>query len=148
MLFRSKSFNVHHNIKEEVEQIVEKSDQAKRNKTMKNVLDASRGAQYKLQGNVVPDRDEKHKTGQAHNKAIGRALRNEEVEELDELSKQTIRSYITKASQDFKDKHKLASAAKSNSDSHAHDAVIAKKRAEGEPVTHHNMSHGALPVNL
>lgn len=62
---------------EEVEQIEEKSDQAKQNKTMKNMMDASRGARYKL-NNPVPDAEPEHKTAQAHNKAIGRALRNED----------------------------------------------------------------------
>ena len=65
-----------HPTNEEVEQIEEKSEQAKQNKTMKNMMDASRGARYKL-NNPVPDADPEHKTAQAHNKAIGRALRNE-----------------------------------------------------------------------
>ena len=52
----------------------EKSDQAKQNKTMKNMMDASRGAKYKL-NNPVPDTD--HKTAREKNVAIGRALRNE-----------------------------------------------------------------------
>jgi hypothetical protein len=56
------------------ETLDEKSDQARRNKTMKNMMDASRGARYKL-NNPVPETD--HKTAQAKNKAIGRALRNE-----------------------------------------------------------------------
>lgn len=67
-------------MKEEAEQIEEKSDQAKQNKTMKNMMDASRGARYKL-NNPVPDAEPQHKTAQAHNKAIGRALRNEEKKE-------------------------------------------------------------------
>jgi len=46
------------------------------------MMDASRGAKHKLK-NPVPDAEPEHKTAQAHNKAIGRALRNEEVE-LDE----------------------------------------------------------------
>ena len=60
-----------HPTNEEVEQIEEKSEQAKQNKTMKNMMDASRGARYKL-NNPVPDADPEHKTAQAHNKAIGR----------------------------------------------------------------------------
>ena len=59
---------------EEVEQIDEKSEQAKRNKTMKNMMDASRGAKFKL-NNPVPDTD--HKTAREKNVAIGRALRSE-----------------------------------------------------------------------
>ena len=62
--------------KEEIEQIEERSDQAKQNKTMKNMMDASRGARFKL-NNPVPDAEPEHKTAQAHNKAIGRSLRNE-----------------------------------------------------------------------
>jgi hypothetical protein len=54
----------------------EKSDQARRNKTMKNMLDTIRGAKFKL-NNPVPDTD--HKTAQEKNKAIGRALRNESM---------------------------------------------------------------------
>jgi hypothetical protein len=60
------------------ETLDEKSDQARRNKTMKNMLDTMRGAKFKL-NNPVPDTD--HKTPQAKNKAIGRALRNEELDE-------------------------------------------------------------------
>jgi hypothetical protein len=65
------------NVKEEAEELDEKSDQARQNKTMKNTMDASRGARYKL-NNPVPDAEPEHKTAQAHNKAIGRALRNED----------------------------------------------------------------------
>jgi len=63
-------------LQKEEDQIEEKSDQAKQNKTMKNMMDASRGAKFKL-NNPVPDAEPEHKTAQAHNKAIGRALRNE-----------------------------------------------------------------------
>jgi len=66
-----------HPTNEEVEQIEEKSDQAKQNKTMKNMMDASRGARYKL-NNPVPDAEPEHKTARAHNVAIGRALRSED----------------------------------------------------------------------
>ena len=61
---------------EEVESIEEKSEQAKQNKTMKNMMDASRGAKFKL-NNPVPDAEPEHKTARAHNVAIGRALRKE-----------------------------------------------------------------------
>jgi hypothetical protein len=63
--------------KEETEQLDEKSEQAKRNKIMKNMMDASRGARHKL-NNPVPDAEPEHKTARAHNVAIGRALRSEE----------------------------------------------------------------------
>lgn len=66
--------------KEMVQSLDEKSEQAKQNKTMKNMMDASRGARYKLNNPVSPA-DPEHKTAQAHNKAIGRALRNEAKDE-------------------------------------------------------------------
>jgi hypothetical protein len=59
--------------KEEVEEIEERN---KQNAMMRKTMDASRGARYKL-NNPVPDAEPEHKTAQAHNKAIGRALRNE-----------------------------------------------------------------------
>jgi hypothetical protein len=43
------------------------------------MMDASRGARFKL-NNPVPDAEPEHKTGQAHNKALGRALRKEDAE--------------------------------------------------------------------
>ena len=68
-------------VKEET--LDEKSEQAKRNKTMKNMMDASRGARFKVQnkltGDAVRDWDNKHPTARAQNVAIGRALRNEEA---------------------------------------------------------------------
>jgi len=68
--------------KEMLQSLDEKSDQAKQNKTMKNMMDASRGARYKVQNKVsaddVRDWDGKHPTPRAQNVAIGRALRNEE----------------------------------------------------------------------
>ena len=69
--------NPHSELRLNVEELDEKSDQAKRNKTMKNMMDASRGARFKL-NNPVPDAEPEHKTARAHNVAIGRALRNEE----------------------------------------------------------------------
>lgn len=68
------------------EELDEKSDQAKQNKTMKNTMDASRGARFKL-NNPVPTHtmpDGSKMKGRAHNVAIGRALRNEDAEELEE----------------------------------------------------------------
>jgi hypothetical protein len=46
------------------------------NATKRKMMDASRGAKFKL-NNPVPDAGPEHKTAQAHNKALGRALRNE-----------------------------------------------------------------------
>jgi len=62
-------------VKEE-EQIDERN---KQNALMRKTMDASRGARYKL-NNPVPPAEPEHKTAQAHNKAIGRALRNEAIE--------------------------------------------------------------------
>lgn len=62
-------------IETELEQIEERN---KENATKRKMMDASRGARYKAAGNPVPDREPEHKTNQQHNKAIGRALRNEE----------------------------------------------------------------------
>ena len=63
--------------KEEIEQIEERN---KENAMKRKSMDASRGARYKAAGNPVPDAEPEHKTGQQHNKAIGRALRNEDDE--------------------------------------------------------------------
>jgi hypothetical protein len=70
-------------VKEEVEELDEKSEQAKRNKMMKNMMDASRGARHKL-NNPVPDAEPEHKNARAHNVSIGRALRNEDTEQVEE----------------------------------------------------------------
>jgi hypothetical protein len=51
------------------------------------MMDASRGARYKASGNPVPDADPEHKNAQAHNKAIGRALRKEE-QQIEETAMQ------------------------------------------------------------
>jgi hypothetical protein len=64
-------------VKEEADQIEERN---KENATKRKMMDASRGAKFKL-NNPVPDAEPEHKTAQAHNKAIGRALRNETKEE-------------------------------------------------------------------
>jgi hypothetical protein len=69
---------------EEVESLDEKSDQAKQNKTQKNKMDASRGDKWKHDNNALGDAvrnwDGKHPSRQSQNTAIGRALRQEEVE--------------------------------------------------------------------
>jgi hypothetical protein len=66
-------------VKEEVEDLEERN---KENAMKRKMMDASRGARYKVQnkGSGLRDLgwDDKHKTPQAQNKAIGRALRNEE----------------------------------------------------------------------
>lgn len=57
----------------------------KENAIRRKMMDASRGARWKVQnkmtGDDVRDWDGKHKTAQAQNKAIGRALRNEDLDE-------------------------------------------------------------------
>lgn len=76
-------------VNKEVENIEERN---KQNATMRKMMDASRGARFKAQGNYVPDPEPEHKTAQAHNKAIGRAIRkmsNEEIEQISEGIKTT-----------------------------------------------------------
>lgn len=70
-------------MKEEIEELDERN---KKNATRRKMMDASRGARFKAQGNYVPDAEPEHKTAQAHNKAIGRAIRkmsNEETKKDD-----------------------------------------------------------------
>jgi hypothetical protein len=58
----------------ESEQIDERN---KANALLRKLMDASRGAKFKAQsGTTVPDPEPEHKTAKAHNKAIGRAIRN------------------------------------------------------------------------
>lgn len=68
-------------MKEEAEQISE-GPQRDATRAMNKLKDAVRGANYKKTGMPVPDPDPKHKTAQAHNKAIGRALRKEDSDVL------------------------------------------------------------------
>ena len=72
---------------ENLQQTLLKLDERnKENALKRKSMDASRGARFKAQGNYTPDPEPEHKTAQAHNKAVGRAIRqmsNEEVE-LDE----------------------------------------------------------------
>ena len=88
---------------EDLRQTLLKLDERnKENALKRKSMDASRGARFKAQGNYTPDPEPEHKTAQAHNKAVGRAIRqmsNEEVE-LDELNKSTLASYAKKATHD------------------------------------------------
>lgn len=59
------------------------------NATKRKMMDASRGARFKL-NNPVPEAGPEHKTTQAHNKAIGRAIRNEETE----MKPKSLREFI------------------------------------------------------
>jgi hypothetical protein len=56
------------------EEVIAERDKA--NALKRKTMDAARGARHKL-NNPVPDAEPEHKTPQQHNKAIGRALRNE-----------------------------------------------------------------------
>lgn len=69
----------------------------KENALRRKMMDASRGARYKVSGNPVPDKEPEHKTAQDHNKAIGRALRKEDLE-LDSIVEQS----------DKEEKHEMA----------------------------------------
>jgi hypothetical protein len=75
-------------MQEESEELEERN---KENALKRKMMDASRGARYKIQnkltGDAVRDWDGKHKTAQAQNKAIGRALRNEDLDEKIDMSK-------------------------------------------------------------
>ena len=66
--------------KEEVEQIDEKSIQARRNKTYKNLMAASKGARLNKDVGLTPDLTG-HKNNQQMNKAIGRAASRGELPE-------------------------------------------------------------------
>ena len=67
-------------VKEETEEIHERN---KENALKRKTMDASRGARFKAQGNNTPDPEPEHKTAQAHNKAVGRAIRQMSNEEID-----------------------------------------------------------------
>ena len=71
------------NNKEETEDLEERN---KQNAMKRKMMDASRGARYKLNNPNVPDSD--HKTPQAQNKAIGRALRSFEDANSDSIENQ------------------------------------------------------------
>jgi len=67
-------------VKEEVEELEEKSEQARKNKIMKNVMDASKGAKYNRDSGLkLTPGDTGHSTTQQMNKALGRNLRREAV---------------------------------------------------------------------
>ena len=105
-------------------------------------MDASRGARYKAAGNKVPDAEPEHKTGQQHNKAIGRALRNEEIEE-DEV-KVSYRDFIKEyESKDGKYVHK-GSYGTSYKDPEGDDEPSAKKPAAKKPGRPAGAKSGAL----
>jgi len=76
----SKPINGHPTNKtnEEVEAIDEKSIQARRNKTYKNLMAASKGARVNRELGMTP-KDTGHKNNQQMNKAIGRAVTRGEV---------------------------------------------------------------------
>lgn len=65
---------------EEVEELDEKSQQARRNKTYKNLMAASKGARVNRELGMTPA-DTGHKNNQQMNKAIGRAVSRGEVYE-------------------------------------------------------------------
>ena len=67
-------------VKEETEMLDEKSQQARRNKTYKNLMAASKGARVNREVGLTPA-DTGHKNNQQMNKAIGRAVYRGEVHE-------------------------------------------------------------------
>ena len=69
---------------------VEVDERNKENAMKRKNMDASRGARFKVQGGTsVPDREPQHKTGVAHNKSIGRAIRQMSNEEKDDVEEAT-----------------------------------------------------------
>ena len=74
-------------VKEEIEELAEKSEQARKNKIMKNVMDASKGAKYNRDSGLkLTPGDTGHSTAQQMNKALGRHLRREDIEEAAPVS--------------------------------------------------------------
>ena len=127
----------HWDMKEE-----ELDERNKENALKRKTMDASRGARYKAAGNKVPDAEPEHKTGQQHNKAIGRALRNEEIEE-DEV-KVSYRDFIKEyESKDGKYVHK-GSYGTSYKDPEGDDEPSAKKPAAKKPGRPAGTKSGAL----
>ena len=120
----------------------ELDERNKENALKRKTMDASRGARYKAAGNKVPDAEPEHKTGQQHNKAIGRALRNEEIEE-DEV-KVSYRDFIKEyESKDGKYVHK-GSYGSSYKDPEGEDEPSAKKPAAKKPGRPAGAKSGAL----
>jgi hypothetical protein len=120
----------------------ELDERNKENALKRKTMDASRGARYKAAGNKVPDAEPEHKTGQQHNKAIGRALRNEEIEE-DEV-KVSYRDFIKEyESKDGKYVHK-GSYGTSYKDPEGDDEPSAKKPAAKKPGRPAGAKSGAL----
>ena len=77
----TKGKGTYHGADKDLREVAKLDERNKENAMKRKTMDASRGARYKL-NNPVPDADPKYKNAQAHNKAIGRALRNEDsVEE-------------------------------------------------------------------
>lgn len=87
-----------------VKTISERSEQSKLNKRKKNMLDTMRGLKYRKTSGVdhQPD-DYGYKSQQHLNKAIGRGLRNEEVEILDE--EHSTKEAAEKRMEELKKKH-------------------------------------------
>ena len=118
----------------------------KENAIKRKNMDASRGARFKVQGGTsVPDPEPQHKTGVAHNKSIGRAIRqmsNEEIEE-DEVKvsyKDFIKEYESK---DGKYVNK-GSYGTSYKDPEGDDEPSAKKPAAKKPGRPAGAKSGAL----
>jgi hypothetical protein len=77
------------NVRIEESSVEDLEERNKQNALMRKTMDASRGARYKL-NNPVPPAEPEHKTSQAHNKAIGRALRKEQAPVAPSLVKHKI----------------------------------------------------------
>ena len=69
--------------KEPVKESEQIDERNKQNALARKTMDALRGARFKAQGHYVPDPEPQHKTDLAHNKAVGRALRQMSSEEVE-----------------------------------------------------------------
>jgi hypothetical protein len=76
---------------EQIEEVEEIDERNKENAEKRKAMDAARGSNFKAQGYSTPSPSPQHKTNQAHDKSVGRAIRKmsrEEVEEIDERNKE------------------------------------------------------------
>jgi hypothetical protein len=97
---------------------MELEERNKENATARKMMDASRGAKFKAQpGTSAPDPEPQHKTPQAHNKAIGRAIRK--------MSESSL----------FSDYELQAIAEKVGAIDNYKDKMAAKKEAEKDDLT-------------
>jgi hypothetical protein len=72
---------------EQIEEVEEIDERNKENAEKRKAMDAARGSNFKAQGYSTPSPSPQHKTNQAHDKSVGRAIRKmsrEDIEYTDE----------------------------------------------------------------